>query len=255
MISMAQSDQRIAVTPERLDTDHWLLNCLNGTLDLKSGNLRPHSPDDLITKLAPTDFDPDATSPLWRGFIEKVTKGDPDLAGFIQRACGYATTGDVSEQCLFFLFGGGENGKTTLLEVAGDILGDYAVDIRSDLLIVKPSEDHPTAFTDLEGKRFVRTSETEDGKRLAESLVKSLTGGDTIKARKMRRDFYSFSPSFKFFVAANHKPIIRGTDHGIWRRMHLIPFTHNFADDPDKVLDCKATLAGERAGILAWFVR
>jgi putative DNA primase/helicase len=255
MIAMAQSDRRVAVTADRLDADQWLLNCLNGTLDLRTAELRPHSPGDLITRLAPTHFDWDAECPLWDKFIAKVTRGDDGLATFLRRASGYAATGSVREQCLFFLYGKGENGKTTFLETAGDILGDYAVEIRPDLLIVKNNEEHPTAFTDLEGKRFVRTAETEDGKRLAESLVKSLTGGDTIRARRMRKDFHAFSPTFKIFVAANHKPIIRGTDHGMWRRIHVVPFDHNFADDPEKVLDFKSTLNGERAGILGWFVR
>lgn len=255
MIQMASSEPRVAVTPDRFDKCHWLLNCENGTLDLRAGELRPHDPGDLITKLAPASYDPSSRSPMWETFISKATKGDRELADFLQRASGYAVTGDVSEQCLFFLFGDGENGKTTFLETAGAVLGDYAVDVRSDLLIVKNNDEHPTAFTDLEGSRFVSTSETEDGKRLAESMVKSLTGGDTIKARKMRKDFYSFAPTFKFFIAANHKPIIRGTDHGIWRRINLIPFGHNFADDPDKVLDFKARVLSERDGILTWFVQ
>jgi putative DNA primase/helicase len=254
MVALAQSEPGIPVTPDELDRDPWLLNVLNGTIDLRTGRLGPHRREDLITRMAPTKFDPKATCPTWDAFLFRIMGQDEELIGFLARASGYALTGDVGEQCLFFLHGTGANGKSTYLNTFESILGDYAVTVRSDLLTSKNTEDHPTGLCDLEGKRLVSTIEVEDGKRLAEALIKSMTGGDKIRARRMRQDFYQFHPTFKLFLAANHKPQVRGTDHAIWRRIKLVPFAITIPDaEKDKALGQK--LLDERAGILAWFVR
>ena len=171
----------------------------------------------------------------------------------MQRLAGYALTGDTSEHVLPFLYGTGANGKTTLINALMQTLGDYAQLAAPDLLLAKRGA-HPTELADLFGMRFVASASVEDGRRLAESLAKQLTGGDRVKARRMREDFWEFEPTHKIFLAANHKPIVRGTDHGIWRRVKLVPFTVTVpAEEQDKRLAEKLT--AEAAGILAWAVR
>jgi len=181
--------------------------------------------------------------------------GHADLITFLQRAVGYSLTGSVAEQVLFLLWGTGANGKSTFVNAVLDVLGnDYAMQAPDGLLTVKKGDAHPTERADLFGKRFVSSIEIEDGARLAESMVKQLTGGDSIRARRMREDHWQFTPTHKLWMAANHKPTIRGTDHAIWRRVKLVPFVVTIADaDQDKGLGEK--LKGERAGILAWSVR
>lgn len=254
MIELTKKQERISIGSSDLDKNQWLLNVENCTIDLRTGEAKPHQRRDLITKIAPVEYHEDAPCPVWEATIETVMGKNPDLMSFLRRAAGYAITGDVGEQCLFFLYGSGANGKTTVLTQIEEILGDYACTIRSELLTVKKQQEHTTELCDLEGMRCVNTIEIEDGKRLAEALVKSLTGGDKIRARRMRCDPYQFSPTFKLFIAANHKPVIRGTDHGIWRRINLIPFSVTIpAERQDKNLPDK--LRAERSGILAWMVR
>jgi putative DNA primase/helicase len=253
-LQLARSEPGIPVLPEDLDRDPWSLNCLNGTLDLHTGQLRPHRREDLLTRLAPVEYEADATCPLWLRFLDRIMDGNQDVIEYLQRVIGYALTGDVSEQCLYFLYGGGSNGKSTFLGTIQAMLGDYAIQAVSELLMAKHNESHPTERADLFGRRFVATIETEEGKRVAESLMKQLTGGDKIKARWMHKDFFEFKPQHKIFLAANHKPVIRGRDHAIWRRIKLVPFTVTITDDEkDKALPDK--LQGELPGILAWAVR
>ena len=180
--------------------------------------------------------------------------GNQDMIDYLQRVIGYALTGDVSEQCLWFLYGNGSNGKSTFLSTILAMLGDYGMQAVSDLLMVKNHESHPTERADLFGRRFVATIETEQGKRMAEALMKQLTGGDKIRARKMKQDFFEFDAHHKIFLAANHKPKITGTDHAAWRRIKLMPFTVTIPDEEkDKHLSEK--LLAELPGILAWAVR
>jgi putative DNA primase/helicase len=167
---------------------------------------------------------------------------------------GYALTADVTEQVLFFLHGAGSNGKSTFLGIIREMMGDYACQAVSELLMAKNTEAHPTERADLFGRRFVATIETDEGKRMAEALMKQLTGGDNLKARRMRQDFFEMTPTWKLFLAANHKPTIRGTDLAVWRRIRLIPFTVTIAE-ADKDKDLMVKLRGELPGILAWAVR
>jgi putative DNA primase/helicase len=172
----------------------------------------------------------------------------------LQRACGYALTGDVSEQCLFFFFGAGSNGKSTFLGTIKHVLGDYACQAVSELLMAKSSEAHPTERADLFGRRFIATIETDEGKRMAEALMKQLTGGDEVKARRMRQDFFAMIPTWKIFLAANHRPVIKGGDLAVWRRIKLVPFTVTITDaEKDKQLADK--LKTEAPGIMAWCMR
>ncbi|HMB02696.1 MAG TPA: phage/plasmid primase, P4 family, partial [Isosphaeraceae bacterium] len=255
LIGLAWSEPGVPVEPGQLNTDPMLLNVANGTLDLRTGALRPHRPEDLITKLAPVAYDPEAACPRWDAFLRRILDDDADLIRFVQRALGYALTGSVAEHVLFFLYGTGRNGKSTLLNVILALLGDYATTVDAGLLAAKRDQDHPTGLTDLDGRRFVPTAEVEDGKRLAEALVKKLTGGERIKARRMRADHYEFEPAHKIFLAANHKPEIKGTDEGIWSRIRLIEF-RVFIPPEDRIKDFdKALIAEEGPGILAWLVR
>ena len=254
MVALAESEPGIPVTPDQLDTNPWLLNVLNGTINLWTGQLRDHRREDLITNLAPVEYDPIATCPTWEAFLCQIMAGNKNLIDFLQRAVGYALTGDVSEQVIFFLYGIGANGKSTLLNIFMSLLGDYAMKATSDLLMVKKGEAHPTERADLFGRRFVAAIETEQGKRLAETFVKEATGGDPIRARRMREDFWQFDPTHKIFLATNHKPEIRGTDYAIWRRIRLIPFDVTIPDEEqDKKLSEK--LRAEAPGILGWAVR
>ena len=255
IIALAQSELPIAARDADFDNDPWLLNCQNGTIDLRTGKLRPHDRREMLTTLAPTVFDPNAKAPTWERFLHKIMGGNERLIAFLRRMVGYGLTGDVSEQVLFFLHGSGANGKSTFMGALFDALGnDYAIQAAPDLLIAKNGERHPTELADLQGKRIVASIEVEDGRRMAEGLVKQLTGGDRLKARYMREDFFQFSPTHKLFLIANHKPVIRGTDYAIWRRIRLIPFDVSI---PDNERDPKLPekLRAESSGILAWAVR
>lgn len=255
MLALAASESGVPVLPADLDGNPWLLNCPNGTIDLRTGELRKHRREDSITKLCPTPFDPEAASYHWDRFQEDVADGDASLIDFKQKLYGYCATGDVREQLLCIFHGTGANGKSTELEAVTETLGpDYSGAAPKDLLMVTRGDRHPTELADLHGKRLVVASETENGRALAESLVKQLTGGDTIKARRMKEDFWQFQPTHKLILCTNHKPKVKGTDHAIWRRLRLVPFNVKFEGDrKDKSMPVK--LRDERQGILAWIVR
>jgi len=251
MVALTQS--ALPINHGDLDPDPWLLNCTNGTIDLRTGSLREHRAGDWITKQAPVAYDPAARCPTWHAFLTSVLAGNQDMATFLQRVAGYSATGSVREQCLFFLHGSGSNGKSTLLRTLQTVLGAYAMQAKSELLLAKKDADHPTEVADLFNKRLVVTIEVEDGRRFAEALLKQLTGGDRIRARRMREDHWEFDPTHKILLAANHRPVIRGTDHAVWRRIHLIPFEVTIPDaKQDKDLADK--LRQELPGILSWLV-
>jgi putative DNA primase/helicase len=254
MLFMAQSELPIPILPGDFDRNPWLLNVANGTIDLKTGTLLPHRREDLITKISPVEYLPDSPCPLLEKFLWRIMDGNQDLITYLQRAVGYSLTADVSEQCLFFLHGAGCNGKSTFLKIILWMMGDYGLQTVSDLLLAKNSEAHPTERADLFQMRFATTIETEEGKKMAESLMKQLTGGDRLRARKCFKDFFEFDQTWKLWLAANHKPTVRGTDLAVWRRIKLTPFTVTITDqEKDKNLDAK--LKKELPGILAWSVR
>ncbi len=253
MVRMVSGEKRVSVAPSDLDLDPWLLSCANGTIDLRSGELRSHRREDLITKVAPVSYDPQATCPRWDQFIHQTLGGDQALIDFVQRAIGYAITGDPCEQVLFFLYGNGANGKSTFLGVLQKILGDYAASAAPNLLVAKNNESHPTEIADLFGKRLVVCQELESGRSFAESVIKQLTGGDVIKARRMREDFWSFMPTHKLLLASNHKPNVRNNDYGMWRRIRLIPFTVTVPDN-ERDARLQDKLLEEAPGILRWAV-
>jgi putative DNA primase/helicase len=253
-LELARSEPGIPILPAQLDSDPYLLNVLNGAIELKTGKLREHRREDYITKLAPVEYDPDAPCPLWEKSLSQWMDGNDDLVGYLQRVIGYCLTGDVNEHALWFLYGTGANGKSTFLGTLLAMLGDYGIQAVSELLMERKHEAHPTERADLFGRRFVATIETDEGKRMAEALMKQMTGGDKIRARWMKKDFFEFSTTQKIFLAANHKPVIRGTDLAVWRRIKLVPFTVTISDEEkDKYLSDK--LKAELPGILAWAVR
>ena len=251
MMALARSETGIPIRPQDMDRDPWLLNVKNGTVDLRTGEWREHRSGDLITKLAPVAYDVNATCPRWLSFLDRIMEGNADVIDFLKRAIGYSLTGDVSEQSLFFPHGTGANGKTTLLDTMLTLLGDYGKQAAPGLLTTKWGERHPTEIADLAGARFVASTEVDEGRRLAEALMKWLTGGDRVKARHMRQDFFEFTPTHKLWLAANHKPVVIGSDHAIWRRIKLIPFNVVIPDrEQDRALPGK--LRKELPGILNW---
>ena len=252
-IDLVKSIQGVGIEVSDLDADPMQLNVLNGTINLQTGQLEPHDPTHLITKIAPVKYDPEATCPKWLEFQRAVCAGDEDLVHYKQRSFGYALTGRTDEDALFVLWGHGSNGKSTETGTIAEIMGDYATTAQFETFAVKKSEGVRNDLADLVGARFVTASEGESGQRLAEGLVKQLTGGDKIKARFLHKEFFEFQPAFKAFLATNHKPVIRGTDEGIWRRIKLVPYTVTFRDaDKDPQLPVK--LAAEAAGIFNWLI-
>jgi len=254
MIDLARSEPGIPILPEHLDRHPFLVNALNGTINLRTGDIRPHMREDYLTKIAPVVYDPDAQCPLWERSLRRWMDANQDLVVFLQRVVGYSLTGDVSEQLLLFFYGLGSNGKSTFLLVILAMLGDYAMQAVSELLMAKHNEAHPTERADLFGRRLVATIETEEGRRMAEALMKQLTGGDKIRARRMREDFWEFEPTHKIILAANHKPAVRGTDYAVWRRIKLVPFTVTISPE-EKDKDLAEELKGELPGILNWALR
>ncbi len=262
MLKLAAADVPVAV--DDLDSNPWLLNCLNGTLDLRTGELRPHRREDNITKLCHTNYNAKAGSCCWDRFLESVFVDQP-LIDFVQRLFGYCTTGEISEQILAVFYGVGSNGKTTTLNMVQETLGlDYAAAAPPSLLMEKKTETHPCELATLFGRRLIIAQETNSGARLAEATVKTLTGGDIISTRRMNENFWTFRPTHKIILSTNHRPRISGNDHSIWRRLVLIPFARKFwnADSgetgtdelrQDKTLALK--LKNESEGILAWMVR
>lgn len=256
---LAASKHQVVVHHSELDQGHFLLNCTNGTLDLKTGNLRPHQRADLATHDIAIPYLPAATAPTWLAFLQSTFDGDNDLIQFVQKAVGYSMTGDGREQVLFICHGVGSNGKSVLLNTLRKLLNKMALQAAPDLLMADRNRRHPTEQADLFAKRLVVCQETEQGRRFNESLLKQLTGGDGIRVRRMHEDFWEFNPTHKIWLSTNHKPEIRGTDYAIWRRIRLIPFNVTFHPQgegtPVKDPQMEAKLTAELPGILAWAVQ
>lgn len=254
MISMSEHQRQVAIKNDLLDSDHWLLNCRNGTLDLRTGQLREHNQNDLITRILPVEFNPQAQAPTWDRFLGRIMASNQELIAFIQRAVGYTLTGLTSEQCLFFMFGSGKNGKSTFIETLASLLGDYMKKTPTETIMLKKGDSIRNDVARLQNARMVVAAETEEGRRLDESLIKDLTGGDTITARYLHKEFFEFKPTHKLWLYGNHKPVIKNTDEGIWRRIALIPFAVTIApEERDSALPEK--LYQELPGILAWAMR
>ena len=253
MVSLAGDDINVIVKSGDLDKDHWKLNVENGTIDLQTGKRRDHKREDYITKIANAVYDNKAKCPTWDTFLDRILEGNNSVIKFLQKAIGYSLTGDTSEQCLFFLYGKGANGKTTLLETISTMLNDYAEQADFSTFL----EQKNTIRNDLaglKGARFVPGVEAEKGKKFAEAFIKRVTGQDTVKARFLYKEFFSFKPTFKVFLGANHRPTIKGTDNAIWRRPILIPFNVEIPEDEmDKKIQPK--FRKEMSGILNWAIK
>src|SRR5829696_2643463 len=249
---LSQARPYLAVGMEELDRDPWLINCQNGTLDLRTGKLKDHDPADRITKIVPMDYDPDAPAPRFKRFLKEALVDDAVIK-FVKRYSGYTLTGITRERLLAILYGFGKNGKTTLVELLHEVLGDYARNTDVETLLIKKYQGVGNDVAALKGARFVSAAEVEKGRRLAESKVKQLTGRDTVTARFLFGENFDFKPEFKLWLSTNNKPVIQGTDDAIWDRLRLIPFTQRFdGDRQDPKLPEK--LRGEMAGVLAWMV-
>lgn len=253
MVDLAKSEPGIPVLSDTLDRDIWFLNCLNGTLDLRTGKLKPHDRNDYITRLVQVEYDPAADFPEWARFLNRIMDGNQNLIDFLQRAVGYSLTGSTREQCLFMPYGSGANGKSTFLETIADMLSGYAERCPTDTLMQKNTSGISNDIAMLRGSRLVIASEVEQGRKMAEALVKQMTGQDKISARFMRAEFFKFMPTFKLWIGTNHKPTISGGDNAIWRRIRLIPFSTVIPpEERDKELPDK--LRKELPGILNWAV-
>src|ERR671911_1903356 len=249
---LSQAKPYLAVGMEELDRDPWLVNCQNGTLDLRTGKLKDHDPGDRITKIVPVDYDPDAPAPRFNQFLKEALVDDA-LIKFVKRYSGYTLTGITRERLLAILYGVGKNGKTTLTELLHEVLGDYARNTDVETLLIKRYQGVGNDVAALKGARFVSAAEVEKGRRLAESKVKQLTGRDTVTARFLFGENFDFKPEFKLWLSTNNKPVIQGTDDAIWDRIRLIPFTQRFdGDRQDPKLPEK--LRAEMPGVLAWMV-
>lgn len=249
--SLAKADRRLAATIDQWDRNSMLLNTPAGVVDLATGKLSEHRREEYITKS--TAVAPKGACPMWLTFLARVTGDDPELMQYLRRMAGYLLTGSTSEHALFFLYGLGANGKSVMLSTIAGIMSDYHRTAPITTFTEAKSEQHPTDLAMLVGARAVTAIETEEGRRWAESKIKSLTGGDRVAARFMRQDFFEFTPTFKLVIAGNHKPGLRSVDEAIRRRFNLIPFTVIIPpNERDPMLVEK--LKVEWPGILNWML-
>ncbi len=256
MASLAQSEPGIPILLDQFDRDPFLLNCENGTIDLRTGNLRNHRREDYMTRVAPIIYDPDARSETWEAFLERILP-DPQVRSFVQRFAGYSITGSVREEVFAFPFGPPATGKSTFLRAITATLGDYAATADFEAFLANKNRGGPrNDIARLAGKRFVVSVEVEDGRRLAEGLVNQLTGGDVVTARFLYQESFEFIPQFKLWLAANNRPKVSGTDGAIWRRLLQIPFNEVIPEkerNPElKNILCDTEITGP--AVLAWLV-
>lgn len=248
-------EHHLPILPIQMDRYKMALNTPSGIINLKNGDVKAHNPEYYFTKITSVDCAEAADCPRWLAFLDDIFAGDKDLIRYIQKAVGYSLTGSTAEQCAFFLYGTGRNGKSTFIDVIRDVFGDYAANIQPETIMVKSSQSNAinSDIARLKGARLVTSVEPNEGVRLNEGLLKQLTGDDTVTARKLYSEEFEFKPEFKLWMATNHKPIIRGTDTGIWRRIHMIPFDVQIPEDKvDKNLTHK--LKAEMTGIFKWCI-
>lgn len=253
ILAGAESETSLVVTATQLDTNPWLLVCRNGTIDLRTGKLRTSDPNDLCTRRAEVDFDPDATAPRWKEHIKFITCGSEELAVYLMCMAGYSLTGLTSERSFYFLEGTGSNGKNVFIEPILSVMGSYATSTSSSLL-TGGDEQHPTILADLRGRRFVFIDEVRQGKRLNVERIKALTGSKRIKARWMREDFFEFDAQFKLWIAGNGQPTLKDQSDGAWERMKRVPFDGKIVEG--RIIKDYGELIyhDEASGILNWLL-
>lgn len=251
---LKEAEHHRPVKPDMFDRHPHLLNTPNGTVNLTNGELAAHDREQYITKITNAEYTDKTDAPLWRQFMEDIFAGDGELIRFMQKAVGYSITGSTKEDCIFFCYGTGRNGKSTFLNTLSEILGDYTINVQPETIMAKPnSSGHTSDIARMKGARFVTVPEPSEGARLNEGLVKQMTGGDSLTASRKYEDEFQFKPEFKLWMPTNYKPKIYGTDVGIWARIRLIPFTVRV---PDEKMDrnLRQKLKKESAGILKWAV-
>jgi putative DNA primase/helicase len=259
MVNLAKTDPRVAIKAAAFDSQPHLLNCLNGAIDLRTGALLPHRREDLITKECPVAFDPAAKSAVWEAFLRDCTQGDADLQAFLRRGVGYTAYGDPREQVILMVNGPGGTGKSTFISAVMAVLGDYATMadfttfLKKDHVSNGPSDD----IANLAGARLVSSIEVDDGRQLAQALVKQLTGGDVIRARHLYQGSFEFRPQFALWLVCNRAPVVAHDDDAMWRRILRLPFEHKVpASQQDKTLKATLTdLSLTGPAILAWAVQ
>ena len=255
-IELAKNDERIRIRPARLDADPFLLNVNNGTLDLRTGRLRSHQRKDLLTKFVPVEYLPRARSEVWDSFLRQVTGGDEALQGFLQRAVGYSLTGLTVEEVLFFLHGPTATGKSSFIEAVTRVFGSYGRVADFETLLAGRDGGIRNDIARLVGARMVVSQEADPGRRFAESLLKTLTGGDTIAARFLFKETFEYTPQLKLWLIANDRPGLSSTDDAIWRRMLLVPFVQTIPrEQRDKGLKQRLREPDTQSAILAWAVK
>lgn len=251
MIALARD--LVPIKVQELDANKMLFNCQNGTIDLRTGILNRHRRGDFITLISPFEYDPDAHSDLWEQHLLRVTGNDKELIAYLQRVFGYCLTGETKEQVMFFIFGPTKTGKSKTIGAVVWVLGDYAKQTPSETLLVKRYGTHSDKAR-LVGSRMVVTIEAEKGEKLASALIKNMTGEDRMTARFLYRENFEFYPTFKIFLVANDKPLIRGEDSAMWERVKLIPFKQ-FIPLAERDKDLGEKLKEEGKGILSWMVK
>jgi len=253
LVQLAQTEPEISIRASDLDQGPWLLNVENGTIDLRTAEIRQHRRHDHLTKLVPAEYELGAECPLWKKFLHRVMDGNTALIEFLQRLSGYILTGSTRDRFLVIAHGNGANGKSTFAETLLGLLGDYGRRTPTETLLARRHGGIPNDLARLKGARFVVAAESDQGRQLAEATIKDLTGGDTVGARFLYSEWFEFRPEFKLWLSTNHKPEIRGTDKAIWDRIRLIPFDVTIPEaEQDRGL--REQLEAERPGILAWAV-
>jgi len=256
-IDLGKSEPGLYATPAEFDSDPWLLNCSNGVLNLQSGTLRPHSPSYRLTKQAPVAFDPEAKACRWEQFLQEVFLNDSELIAYLQRVCGYALTGFVNEQVYWVFWGAGANGKSVFAEVIRLVAGDYYERADPSLFIQNPkgakAGEASPHIAGLKGARLVVASETPPNAKLAETVLKEITGGDALVGRFLYGNPFTFTPSHKLILMTNHRPRV-SQDKAVWRRTRLVPFLATFPPEKQDH-DLLSKLRNELPGILAWIVK
>jgi putative DNA primase/helicase len=247
----AKSDQRLGVTQEVWDRDPFSIGTPGGTVNLKTGELRDSRPEDMITRITAVTPAETANCPTWLKFLKEATSDDLELIEFLQVVSGYAMTGDTSEHLLVFIYGPGGNGKSVFLNTIGGLLGDYHTSTAMETFTESHHDRHPTDLAMLRGARLVTCAETSEGRAWAETRIKQMTGGDPITARYMRRDFFTYQPTFQLLIVGNHKPKLRNITEAMRRRLAIIPFV-NAPPKPDRELEGK--LRAEWPGIMRWLI-
>lgn len=253
IVCLSRYDRRIASGVEQWDADPWMLNTPGGTIDLKTGESRKHRPTDYIRKRTSVAPNHKMQPTKWLTFLTQIMRGDEEMVRYLQKVFGYCLVGETKEHQMYFAYGTGANGKGVTLNTMRSLLGGYGLEAAIETFIVNDTARHPTELADLHGARLVTCGEVDEGQRWAEARIKMLTGGDPVKARFMRQDFFQYTPQFKLFLAGNHKPRLANVDEAIERRFRLIPFTVTIPK-PERDTDLAKKLREEWPAILAWAI-